>query len=1298
MPSDPAIKNHQAWIGYLQPDGLVVSAAALVDAQVFLDQNLLPLQQRFLPFIKEVSINESELSAVEDFPRFVREFLEWPDDCIVGLDPSSTLPDTLSVPLPEFGETLAPSFALKDAKPKEASHPWLILVKVLSLGEDLDASAAGKDAQWSASPSRRFERLLRETNVPIGVVSNGVQIRLIYAPRGENSGSITFPVEAMTEVAGRPILGALYMLLHRYRLFSAPSEARLPALLERSRAYQSRVSEELARQVLDSLYELLRGFQAADERAKGELLREVLAANPNDVYAGLLTVLLRLVFLLYAEDRGLMPNSSTYAQNYSVHGLFERLRADYERYPDTIDHRYGAWSQLVALFRAVYDGCRHPQMAMPARKGFLFDPDRYLFLEGRSKTTSQIPLVSDGVLFRVLRNLLILDGERLSYRTLDVEQIGSVYETMVGFRLEVANGPTIALKPAKSKGAPTAINLEELLAAKADERPKKLREKADQKLSGEAAERLKNAESLDDLLATLERKIARNATPDVVPKGGLLLQPSDERRRSGSHYTPRSLTEPIVRKTLEPILKRLGDRPTPEQILDLKICDIAVGSGAFLVEVSRQLGDELVKAWHNHNKLPYIPPDEDEVLHARRLVAQRCLYGVDRNPMAVDLAKLSLWLATLAKDHPFTFLDHSIRCGDSLVGLSRKQLADFHWRPEPVRVLGQDAIEQRIETASRFRKEILEADEFVSPVLKRQKLDLADESLEFVRLAGACVIAAFFAADNNKARLAKRTEYLDRFSEFFKTFDPSKNVKDIVDQLHSEPFPIRPFHWEIEFPEVFDRVNRGFDAIIGNPPFLGGKRISTTNGDAYRDYLSETWPMTTSNVDLCGYFHLRSRELLRKTGCYGLISTERILIGDSRIHCLNVMGRSGKFFDIIPKREWPGEASVTICVLHYSNESLRDSLPTFLEPAESEVPSILKANSGVSFVGCAVQGMGFTISTEEEMSLAKKCEQDVVRPFLTSEDLNSNVNGQPSRKIIFFAGMDYEEAKRYPTALAIIEQRVKPYRDSVKRKAHKKYWWRYGDWRPGLYDAIRNLDRTLVVGLTSKSLAFLFVPNRYVFDQTTVVIASSSFQMFSILSSRAHLEWSLVHGANLGGTPRYNPSRCFETFPFPENWEKSQALEQAGRKYYEFRAALMVRNNEGLTKTYNRFHDPEESSPDIIRLRELHATMDRAVLDAYGWTDIQPTCEFIRDYEEDDDEEESGRRRKKPWRYRWPDEIRDEVLARLLELNKQRAEEEALEGESVKSVKKNAKQKQRKPKPAPNSSQESLSLEENEKA
>ncbi|MEN9935405.1 MAG: hypothetical protein RLZZ387_1984 [Chloroflexota bacterium] len=170
----------------------------------------------------------------------------------------------------------------------------------------------------------------------------------------------------------------------------------------------------------------------------------------------------------------------------------------------------------------------------------------------------------------------------------------------------------------------------------------------------------------------------------------------------------------------------------------------------------------------------------------------------------------------------------------------------------------------------------------------------------------------------------------------------------------------------------------------------------------------------------------------------------------------------------------------------------------------------------------------------------------------------------------------------------------------------------------------------------------------------------ASFSAFCIIQSRTHEFWARFFGSTIGDGFRYTPTDCFETFPFPEGWETHLALEAAGKEYYEFRAALMVRNDEGLTRTYNRFHDPHERDPEIERLRELHAAMDRAVLDAYGWRDIPTDCEFLLDYEID--EEEWGTK-KKPYRYRWPDEVRDEVLARLLELNAKRAQEEKSAGE-----------------------------------
>jgi hypothetical protein len=361
MPSDTGIKEHQQWLGYLQPDGLVVSAQVLVDNQVYINRNSAPLQATLQKFVvAHEAADREETQRLTDLETFLTGFLGWPAEMLAGTEVGGDIPETLKIPLPEVGEVLEPTYAFQNTDGTESR--WMLLLKEVPAGADLDAR---DDSDWSVSHAQRFERLLRDTQVSIGLLTNKEVVRLVYAPRGENSGSLTFSLAAMLEVAGRPIAAAFEELLKSYRLLSAPSNVRLPALLSKSREYQASVSEALAKQVLESLYELLRGFQAADDKNKGELLKEVLAANPDQVYGGLLDVLLRLVFLLFAEDRALLPTTAVYSQHYSVRGLFERLRADNERFPDTMDARYGAWAQLLALFRAVYRGCDHPELKMP---------------------------------------------------------------------------------------------------------------------------------------------------------------------------------------------------------------------------------------------------------------------------------------------------------------------------------------------------------------------------------------------------------------------------------------------------------------------------------------------------------------------------------------------------------------------------------------------------------------------------------------------------------------------------------------------------------------------------------------------------------------------------------------------------------------------------------------------------------------------------------------------------------------------------------------------------------------------
>ncbi len=1019
---------------------------------------------------------------------------------------------------------------------------------------------------------------------------------------------------------------------------------------------------------------------------------------------------MRLVFVLYAEDRGLMPKSEVYQKHYSISGLFERLRDDEARYPDTMDARFGAWTQLLALFRLIHDGGSHGAMRFPARHGKLFNPDAYPFLEGRPLGTVRVmgepidpPHISDGVVFRVLKNLLILEGERLSYRTLDVEQIGSVYEAMMGFALQQATGPSIAAAPKN-----IVFDIAELLEQQPKDRAAWLQKQTELKVTGDLVAKTAKAASVDEVLAALGKKVSRY-TPHVLPPGAMYLQPTEERRRSGSHYTPRSLTAPIVRTTFRPILERLGDQATPEQILGLKVCDPAMGSGAFLVEACRLLAERLVRAWEVHKQTPNVPDDEDVLTYARRLVAERCLYGVDKNPFAVDLAKLSLWLATLAREHPFTFLDHALRHGDSLVGLSREQIACFNWEADKQLPLLRGLIDERVSEAQTLRERIQSMGASDDVPEKRRLLREAEEALDDVRLIGDLAVSAFFEREKPKDRQVLRTAYAGKVQQWLSPNDPGLSsvrgagasalaiqveLAGIAAALRDGPHPISPFHWEIEFPEVFTRRHGGFDAFVGNPPFLGGRLLRSTLGGQYFDWLLNTFTESSGNADLAAFFYRLAFLSLRPRGAFGLIATNTIAQGDTRGTGLRwIRLHGGAIFAARKRIKWPGEAAVVVSIVHIHKGPLTgpfeldgrsvNRITAFLfHTGSDEDPRPLAENVGKSFIGSYVLGMGFTFDDTDKKGIASPISlmhaliqkdpsnADRVLPYIGGEEVNDSPTLEHHRYVINFGQMSEEEAWRWPNLMAIVEAKVKPER--TRRRADGSYvlrnplplrWWHYADKRPALYGAISGLDRVLVISRHTECAGFAFLPSHQVFSDALVVIATTSASAFAVMQSEAHDVWARFFGSSIGLTLRYTPSDCFETFPFPLGWQANEVLQSAGREYYDFRATLMVRNNEGLTKTYNRFHDPDERDSDIVKLRDLHDAMDRAVLDAYGWTDIQSHCEFILDYEDDEDETPGKpSKKRKPWRYRWPDEIRDDVLGRLLELNAQRAKAEALKG------------------------------------
>ena len=313
-----------------------------------------------------------------------------------------------------------------------------------------------------------------------------------------------------------------------------------------------------------------------------------------------------------------------------------------------------------------------------------------------------------------------------------------------------------------------------------------------------------------------------------------ILQPTDERRRTGSHYTPRTLTEPIVRHALEPAFERLGPDATPEQMLDLKVCDPAMGSGAFLVEACRAArrpaGRGLGRATRTRSR------------RSRRTRTRSCTpAGWSRSAASTASTrtrsppisrKLSLWLATLARDHEFTFLDHALKSGDSLVGLTQAQIAAAHWdTSKPGLPLFRQLVRERVAEAMKGRAEIQAApDDTCARDPGGAARRVEDAAAADPRSMGDAVIAAFFAADKPKARREEAAEV-----ESWLTAPRSCRLG----QARRRPRRrcahgrLTPFHWEIEFPEVFARDNGGFDAIVGNPPFAAARTISTEPGDAY---------------------------------------------------------------------------------------------------------------------------------------------------------------------------------------------------------------------------------------------------------------------------------------------------------------------------------------------------------------------------------------------------------------------------------------------------------------------------------
>ncbi len=473
-------------------------------------------------------------------------------------------------------------------------------------------------------------------------------------------------------------------------------------------------------------------------------------------------------------------------------------------------------------------------------------------------------------------------------------------------------------------------------------------------------------------------------------------------------------------------------------------------------------------------------------------------------------------------------------------------------------------------------------------------------------------------------------------------------------------FDRHPTHWPLVFPEVFEAG--GFDAVIGNPPFLGGSKLTGAFGTAYREFLVRVVASgARGSADLLAYFLLVASRLLNQRGQTGLIGTNTMAQGDTREVGLDqVTAHGATIRSAVKSAKWPTRSvNLEYSILWSSRQALGvgvarllDDRPvtlitTSLDAAETETgkPFRLAANVGITFQGSKVHGMGFILTAADAERLIDHAprNREVIFPYINGEDLNSRPDCSASRWVIDFRDWPLERAEEYPDCLEIVGRLVRPERESNNRAAYRIHWWRHAEHRPGLYKAIQGMSRVLAISLTSKVVVPLRIPTGMVYDQELVVFVWDGSDQLALLCSDVHRAWVLALGSTLETRPRYIASNVFHTFPQPE---MTAHLDVIGEVLDVHRRSLMLQRQQGLTTLYNQVHSSKVGDPEIARLREIHVEIDKAVAEAYGWAHINLGHGFH--------ETAQGAR------FTISGSARREVLNRLLALNHQRyAEEEA---------------------------------------
>jgi hypothetical protein len=1137
--------------------------------------------------------------------------------------------------------------------------------------ESLDKRPENKQLQ--VSPHAMLQEYLNYSEHLYGLVTNGRLLRLLRdASRITRLSYVEFNLEKMMEEDLYSDFVILYRVLHASRMpkkIDQGAESIIEKYHQEGLEAGSTIRSKLGDAVKEAIKSLANGFI---NHPNNSTIREAVSSgnfNADEYYHYQLRIIYRLLFLFVIEERNLVyadnktPEAKRYNHIYFNHYSLFRLRKLAKKLlPPEASRHYDLWQGVISTFSLFEKKEIGEKLGIMALQGDLFG---YHAISGYNYDLHQCYL-SNAVLLSIIKSLSYFENENgvliaVNYGGLDVEEFGSVYEGLLELKLEV-----------------------------------------------------KKIEGSDQYSCSFDT--------------------SNERGKSGSHYTPEELVQPLIKHSLEYLIedrvkpyqqKKTSKEATVQSLLNLKIADVACGSGHILLSAARRLSLEIARVQTEEEQ-----PNPVAIRKAMKDVVRNCIYGVDKNPLAVELCKIALWLEAYNPGEPLNFLDHHIKCGDAIVGLAHRSELDNGIADEAFKTLpGDDKdiaktwrdknVKERKERAAKalqlkaeFEKStessVQEAmaeyktfsqlpettPEEIERKAKAYKKFIDGKGFTFLKAMADTQVAQFFIpkTDANKDYLMTDADYRLILSGYKGWQD--RKVAKATAVAHEQRF----FHWFIEFPEVFSEG--GFDCILGNPPYLGGGKISTNYGKGFLNTIQFYYKGVKGLTDFVAYFIRRNFDVLKNGGYTSVITTNTIAQSDTREGGLDIiLADKGIIAFAIKSMKWPGKAAVDVSLLSigknvrinqvFLNGKKVNFISSYLDSGELITkPSTLLNNNGIAFLGSALHGSGFLIDeTEAELLLSKEEKnKDVVKKFFTGDDLNSSITLSPSRWVIYFGNRTLESANEYPDCIKIIEERVKPEREKNNREIRRKNWWIFGEPTPKLYENISDKKYVFAISRVTKYLGFVPIETDSIISDAIVVIASDKFERFSILCSNIHEAFCWKVSSTMGtNTLRYSPSDCLFTYPFPINLDITQRikLETIGVAYHENRRQLMQGIQLGLTKTYNLFHSNaitahevnekykqvaalqkhlektlntisfNEAIQGILKLRELYVQMDEVVLDAYGWNDIELKHDFYDvDYLPENDRV----------RFTIHPDARKEVLKRLLELNHKIHEEEVKAG------------------------------------